>query len=255
MDPSTHAVSQYASTSQKLDARRAILAFDSNDRSWYDWLGERLDAVGDVLEVGAGTGELWGAVDHSRARLTLTDFSDAMCEQLRTLDVGLGGATVERCDAASLPFPDASFDLVVANHMLYHVDDPEAALREFARVLRPGARLAVALNGRDHIAELLQIGDAVGRPSPIVDAARISAETAPDLLSRHFEAVAAEPFPGEFVVPTPEPVLAYVASWGDDPLSADQDASVRRIVDDKIAAEGSFRIRKDMVLLTARRPS
>lgn len=253
MDPSTHAVSQYASTSQKLDARRAILAYDSNDRSWYSWLGERLDAVGDVLEVGAGTGELWAAVDHSRARLTLTDFSDAMCERLRALDIG--GATVERCDAAKLPFPDASFDLVVANHMLYHVDDPDAAVKEFARVLRPGARLALALNGRDHIAELLQIGEAVGRSSTIVDAARISAETAPDLLSRHFESVASEPFPGDFVVPTPEPVLAYVASWGDDPLTGEQEASVRRLVDDKIAAEGSFRIRKDMVLLTARRPS
>src|SRR5205823_7431572 len=101
-------------------------------------------------------------VDHVQRALrrTLTDFSPAMCAQLRTVP----GARVVRCDASDLPFCDAGFDTVVANHMLYHLDDPVAALREFARVLRPGGRLAAAVNGADHLDELNAIGVGVGRP-------------------------------------------------------------------------------------------
>src|SRR5689334_20417607 len=160
--PSSHAISQYATTTDNLTARIALHDFGTNPQDWFSWLGERLPLAGDVLEVGAGTGRLWTHVDHRkrRLRLTLTDFSAAMCERLRVIADG----QVVRCDAVGLPFPDASFDTVVANHMLHHLDDPAPALREFARVLRSGGRLAVALNGRDHLYELATIASAIGRP-------------------------------------------------------------------------------------------
>src|SRR5262245_49903112 len=134
--PSARAAQQYATTTGNLTARIALHAYGTNAQDWFSWLGERLPLTGEVLEVGAGTGVLWTRVDHRRrgTRLTLTDFSPAMCARLR----GVEGASVRRCDAAALPFRPASFDAVIANHMLYHLDDPEAALREFARVLRPG---------------------------------------------------------------------------------------------------------------------
>lgn len=97
--------------------------------------------------------------------------------------------------------------------MLYPLNDPEAALREFARALRPGSRLrvSVSLNGRDHIEELLALGVAVGRPSPILDAARITAETASNLLSKPFKDIKMERFPGDFDLPNPELVFGYLA--------------------------------------------
>ncbi|KAI4146595.1 MAG: hypothetical protein L6R39_003407 [Caloplaca ligustica] len=251
MDPSARAISQYSNTSDRLALRVAILSYDTNPQTWYSWLEQRLDVTGDVLEVGSGTGELWRHIDSSRARLTLTDFSSAMCDKLRELQ--LPQAAIRQCDAAALPFSDSSFDLLIANHMLYHLDDPEAALREFARVLRPGGRLRVSLNGRDHIQELLELGAAVGRESPILDAARITAETAPDLLSICFEDVSAERFPGAFVVHGPEPVLGYLASWSDEPMTAAQQADARALVEQKIEREGRFEIRKNMVLFSATR--
>ncbi|KAI4125133.1 MAG: hypothetical protein LQ338_004429 [Usnochroma carphineum] len=250
MDPSKQAISQYANTSDRLALRVAILSYDTNPQTWYSWLGERLHVVGDVLEVGSGTGELWRRIDSSHARLTLTDFSPAMCEKLRELRFPQA-ISVKQCDAAALPFPDARFDLVIANHMLYHLDDPEAALGEFFRVLRPGGRLRVALNGRDHIEELLALGAAVGRPSPILDAARVTAETAPGLLGKYFGDVNVERFPGEFDVPDPGPVLGYLTSWGDGAMAVEQEADARALVEERIAREGSFRIRKNMVLFSA----
>lgn len=251
MEASKHAVSQYSNTSDKLAARVAILSYDSNPNNWYSWLEEHLAVAGNVLEVGGGTGELWRHIDHSKARLTLTDFSPAMCDKLQ--DLKIPGATIQQCDAANLPFPDASFDLVIANHMLYHLDDPDSAIKEFARVLRPGGRLKTALNGREHITELLELGTAIGRPSQILNAARITAETGPEHLAKHFEQVSTETFPGDFVVPTVGPVLDYLGSWGDEPLSKEQETSVRAVVEPRIAAEGNFKIRKDMVLLSALR--
>ena len=168
-----------------------------------------------------------------------------MCDKLRELQ--LPQATVTQADASALPFPDANFDLVVANHMLYHLDNPEAAVREFARVLRPDGQLRVSLNGRDHIEELLALGAAVGRPSPIPDAARITAETAPDLLSRYFKGVKTERFPGGFDVPDPEPVLGYLEIWANEPVSTEQEANARSLIDRKIKEEGSFKRRKNMV--------
>ncbi|WP_239163194.1 class I SAM-dependent methyltransferase [Paractinoplanes rishiriensis] len=75
---------------------------------------------------------MWCRLERRSACLTLTDFSPAMCGRLRSVP----DARVVRCDAARLPLGAASFGTVVANHMLYHLDDPDAALAEFARVLR-----------------------------------------------------------------------------------------------------------------------
>ena len=57
-------------------------------------------------------------------------------------------------DVTALPFPSSAFDVVLAPHMLYHVDDRQAATAELRRVLRPGGRCVVVTNGRDHMKAL-----------------------------------------------------------------------------------------------------
>ena len=51
--------------------------------------------------------------------------------------------SIEVADVQDLPFPDASFDAVIANHMLFHVEDRPRALGEIVRVLRPDGRLGI----------------------------------------------------------------------------------------------------------------
>lgn len=251
--PSAHARSQYATTTGNLTARIALHAYGTNPQDWFSWLDERLPLAGDVLEVGAGTGKLWTHVDHAgqRLNLTLTDFSPAMCEQLRTVP----GAHVQQCDAADLPFPDSSFDTVVANHMLYHLDDPGTALREFARVLRPAGRLAVATNGTDHLGELDSIGPVIGRPELALGANQndFTAETGPTYVARYFTDVIVERFPCDLDIPTAEPILDYLASMADEPLTPQQRSAARDLVQARIDAEGSYRVRKHTVLITASR--
>ncbi|MBP1786405.1 SAM-dependent methyltransferase [Micromonospora sp. HB375] len=248
---SARATSQYATTTGNLTARIALHAYGTNPQSWYAWLGERLPLAGDVLEVGAGTGELWHRIG-PRRRLTLTDFSPAMCARLREVP----GARVQRCDATRLPFRDGAVDAVIANHMLYHLDDPDAALREFARVLRPGGRLAVAVNGRDHLAELDALGPAMGRPDLAVGLHQndVTAETAPARVAAHFTDVTVERYPDELVVPAAEPILAYIVSMI-GPLTVAEESAARAAIEARIDAEGAFRVRKHTVLISATRGS
>ncbi|MBL7259002.1 class I SAM-dependent methyltransferase [Paractinoplanes lichenicola] len=251
--PAARAREQYATTTENLASRIAIYDYRTNEQDWYSWLGERLPLSGDVIEVGAGTGALWSRVDPAAhpMRLTLTDFSPAMCERLRQVP----GVTVLRSDATRLPFPDESADLLIANHMLYHLDDPEAGLREFARVLRPGGRLAMGLNGDDHLAELADIGPAVGRTDLGLRPGHndISASTAGAYVGTLFDDVTSERYPCALEVPGPEPVLRYLASQGRAPLTAAEEEAARDFIAARIAADGSFRIRQHAVLITARK--
>jgi ArsR family transcriptional regulator len=82
--------------------------------------------------------------------LTCIDKSERMADAARTR---LGKkARVVVGDLEAMPAPDASFDTVLALHVLASVRDPEAALREIARALRPGGRaLVVTLDKHDHL--------------------------------------------------------------------------------------------------------
>ncbi|HET6866238.1 MAG TPA: class I SAM-dependent methyltransferase [Solirubrobacteraceae bacterium] len=99
------------------------------------------------LEVGAGTG--YFSLNLMRAGIvseaTCTDISPGM---VRTLSANARrlGLTVRtaRADAESLPFADASFDLVLGHAVLHHLPDLERAFREFHRVLQPGGFVVFA---------------------------------------------------------------------------------------------------------------
>jgi SAM-dependent methyltransferase len=242
--PSSRAARQYAATTGNLAARIALHAYGTNPEGWFAWLERRLPLRGRVVEVGAGTGELWSHVARPGARPVLTDVSPAMCARLRTVP----DADVVRCDAARLPFADAAFDTLIANHVLYHLDDPDAALREFARVLRPGGRIAVAVNGRDHLAEL----DAIAPPNP-VNTNDFSAETGPARMALHFADVAVERYPCDLAIPVAGPVVDYLASMADEPPTPEQREAARARVQSTIDSDGVFRVRKHSVLITGRR--
>jgi hypothetical protein len=133
---------------------------------------------------------------------------------------------------ARLPFPDGRFGTVVANHMLYRVDDPDAVVREVTRVLLPGGRPDLGRSGTRN---------------------DVTAETAPAYVARHLTGVTVERYPGDLRIPDAGPVLAYLASLADEPLTAGQVAAVTALVAARIADEGSFRVRKHTVLVTGAR--
>ena len=117
---------------------------------------------GRILEVGVGTGiSLPGYSSHNR--IVGIDLSEAMLRkaQRRVANLSLTNVEIlEVMDAEHLSFPDASFDVVVANHVISTVPNPEAALDECARMLRPeGEMILLSRIGADaglrHLIEFL----------------------------------------------------------------------------------------------------
>ena len=90
----------------------------------------------DVLEVGCGTGLILHRVAQGAKRAVGIDISQGMLEQAQRR-----GLEVAQADVLALPFEDASFDVVYSFKVLAHVADIDQALREMARVTRPGGKL------------------------------------------------------------------------------------------------------------------
>ena len=147
-------------TPTNLSARSGLHErFSTAAGSWHMWVMDQLDlrAGERVLEVGGGPGWLWREnADWLPAglRVCFSDFSLGMLRAARAGLTGLHGFGFANSDAQDLPLPAGGFDWVIANHMLYHVPDLPRAVRELARVLRPGGRLCAATNGGQHMCEL-----------------------------------------------------------------------------------------------------
>jgi phosphatidylethanolamine/phosphatidyl-N-methylethanolamine N-methyltransferase len=100
---------------------------------------------GRVLEVGVGTGI--SLPDYKRTtKLWGIDISEPMLRKAQKRVEELGLTNVEGLsvmDAEHLSFPDASFDVIVAQYVITTVPNPEATLDEFARVLKPGGEIVL----------------------------------------------------------------------------------------------------------------
>jgi phosphatidylethanolamine/phosphatidyl-N-methylethanolamine N-methyltransferase len=98
---------------------------------------------GRILEVGVGTGITLPRYSSSN-RITGIDLSEPMLRraQKRVDELALDNVVrLEVMDAEHLAFPDASFDVVAAHHVVSTCPHPEEALDEFARVVRPGGEI------------------------------------------------------------------------------------------------------------------
>jgi SAM-dependent methyltransferase len=122
-------------------ARRYDDAFGSLTRQAIDPLldAAQVRAGARVLDVASGPGYAAAAAAQRGAQVTALDFSGAMVEMARSQNPGI---EFREGDAGALPFADGSFDAVVMNFGMLHLAQPERAVSEALRVLRPGGRYA-----------------------------------------------------------------------------------------------------------------
>lgn len=231
-----------------LHARSAIYRFATSKGSpWPRWVFEQFsgDLPGDarVLEIGCGDGALWTKnKDRTRAswRVFLCDLSPGMLQAARA--AGLPFAAI-RADATHLPFPDDSFHVVIANHMLYHIDDRLRALREIRRVLKPGGRLYAATNSDSHISAMKELLERfLGNRSPLTGLIPFSLESGEEQLRPFFSQIEIRRVNGELRVTDPETVVRYVMSMNESQelIVGPRFEELKQVVRDEIASAGAY---------------
>ena len=114
------------------------------------YISPLIASTGRVLEVGCGRGVLLVelARAHVRAKVVGVDACETRLRQARKRCVGFPNVCLQLASAASLPFPDDSFDLVYSRFAIERLQDKARAVAEIARVCRPGGTVLL----RDRIA-------------------------------------------------------------------------------------------------------
>ncbi|MEZ4614544.1 MAG: class I SAM-dependent methyltransferase [Caldilineaceae bacterium] len=213
---------QYA-TSANLDARIRLHAdYSTNQYGWLPWVFDQLltlPATATILEVGCGTGQLW-AENQRRIpngwTLILSDQSTGMLDKSSAILAHLQRPLhFEQIDAQQIPYEDAHFDAVIANHMLYHVPDLPQTLGEIHRVLKPGGKLFAATNGRAHMVELSELAGRFDDQLHSKSAMAIDnflLENGKDQLTTVFDSVTCPIYEDALVVDEADALVDYILS-------------------------------------------
>jgi ubiquinone/menaquinone biosynthesis C-methylase UbiE len=217
-----------------------------------------------LLDVGCGPGDWPRYLRQTghRGRLAGLDQSTAMIAAATAAAERLG-IEWHRGEANALPFPDGSFAVITARHMLYHVSDIPGALREFARVVGPGGTVLAMTNGARSMPHLLALmNDTLaqfGLSYPLLTTATFAIENAPSILHTAFPEVSETILTNAFVFTTPEPIVAYVMTTmavqqaTDPPLhQAMQDWLLDQATRRLAAMGGTWRDPKDIGLYRCR---
>jgi ubiquinone/menaquinone biosynthesis C-methylase UbiE len=244
----------------KLDDRRNIYAYRSPKFDLVESVLDQLSVLPAwrVLDVGCGPGTYLAALQGRDPSLKITgvDLSQGMLASAR--DAGVSSVAVS--DAITLPFRSATFDAVMANHMLYHVEHIDRAVTELRRVLRPGGMLLAVTNAQQHFAEFdALLATVSGRDGWWRPSHRFVLDNGGSYLQEMFDEVEVVRFDGELRVPEVEPVVRFARSMRDlsgqgyadaewDSLMTDFEHAVAEV----IASDGAFRTRTDTGVFVCR---
>jgi SAM-dependent methyltransferase len=259
-------------TDANLAARQSIYQFQHPRIDLRAMVCDRAGLAGTevVADIGCGNGLYLAELARRghRGRLLGVDLSAGMLAAARAAvsahtvpanPVPAAGVVVG--DAAALPLADGAAEVTLALHMLYHVPDRAAAVRELRRITRDGGSVLVVLNGPDHLHELRELTSeaaaAVGQPPGAFWAdtgdGGLDIDHGADLLASAFGAIERHDFAAELVVPDPGPVLDYVASMRVTQGLADPGALVAAAAGLLAArGDGPIRIRTRSGCLVAR---
>lgn len=177
-----------------------------------------------VLELAVGSAKLW-KVNCERIvhgwDITLSDISEGMLEDAKkNLEDMPRGFSSRVVDAQQIPFEVSSFDVILANHVLYHVPDVDKAISEICRVLKSGGRFYATTNGLTHMKELDEFVETYLSPKLQGVFVRLDStteqfalENGTDKLKKHFHHVRLHYPPESYLhVTEAKPFIDYILS-------------------------------------------
>ncbi|MEE0367512.1 MAG: methyltransferase domain-containing protein [Blautia sp.] len=137
--------------------------YSQNKQGWFPWIFQQCHIKPRlrILELGCGDGTLWTenlSLIPEDISITLSDISSGMLRDARR---AIGSSDTRFAfrafDCKKIPYKDESFDLVIANHVLFYCDDIPAVLKEICRVLSPEGHFLCSAYGKAHMQEVSQL--------------------------------------------------------------------------------------------------
>lgn len=246
------------STSDHLNARIQLHEkFSTSKYQWQVWVFDQIqsDKKLSVLELGCGTGELW-IQNKSRINkewsITLSDFSSGMVEKAQQRLEDVKNIEYKVFDIQSIPFPAKYFDIVIANHVLFHAENMEQAISEVARVLRSDGICYAATNGKAHMKEVFDIILQTTGKDLKEAASSFSAENGAEILAKQFSKVDVRSYPDGLVVSDMESLFEYLMSM-EYFFDESEKKAIRENIQQKFLKDGMVKITKETVLFVAQK--
>ena len=194
--------------------------YSVNKEGWFPWLFSNLHLKSGmkVLELGAGNGALWSQnIDKVPAgvNIILSDISEGMLADAKNEISNKPEFQYAVIDAKKIPFADNTFDLVIANHMLFYCDDISKALSEIRRVLKPDASLVCSTYSKRHMREITDLVQSFN--SNIVLSStnlyeRFGLDNGKQILSKFFSDVTCKKYHDAIEIPESTPIISYILS-------------------------------------------
>lgn len=254
---------QYKSD-KNLNLRSNLHSYNINKVDWDTWCFNQMNFIknGRILELGCGPGKLWyknkERIDKS-LNIILSDFSKSMLkiakDKLEDIDHNF---IYREINAEDIPYEDNSFDIVIAQHMIYFVPDIEKALREIRRVLLPGGTLYVTANSCDSMAELNELTEKFAPNGGLNTngfSSRFDLEHGKEILKKYFKEVDVEILEGKIIVDDAKPVVSYKASTiqGSSILFGEKKKEFTKYLEDYIKENGNISITTKTCIFKAKK--
>lgn len=155
----TTIIEQYKNAKNLNDRILLHEKFSTNKQGWFSWLFEKIDfsRINRLLELGCGNGKLWqeNKMDLRNREIFLSDISDGMIDEVRN-KLGSDFNCIV-ANAEKIPFKDAYFDAILANHVLFYLNDLNLGLKEISRVLKCDGIFYCSTYGKEHMKEITEI--------------------------------------------------------------------------------------------------
>lgn len=195
--------------------------FSSNKQGWFPWIYEQCQITEGmkILELGCGNGRLWienKAKIPADCEIILSDISEGMIRDVRReQSLQDDRFSFAAFDCHAIPYEDASFDLVIANHVLFYCKDVDRVCSEVGRVLKPGGRFVCGTYGVAHMQEVsrlvTQFDDRITLSGENLYE-HFGKENGAQALAPYFAEVDWQQYEDALIVTQAEPLIEYVLS-------------------------------------------
>ena len=210
-------IEQYKNAKNLNDRISLHEKYSTNKQGWFNWLFNQIDfsKVNRLLELGCGNGKLWqeNKIDLRNREIFLSDISEGMVEEVRN-KLGSDFNCIV-ADAEKIPFKDSYFDSIIANHVLFYLNDLNLGLKEIDRVLKSDGILYCSTYGKNHMKEITEIVQNFDSRISLSNHSLydiFGLENGEDILSKYFSNIQRMDYQDSLAITESKPLIDYIMS-------------------------------------------